>query len=1242
MEGKVTQGTLKKTTPILLDGGAEANLIDQTFAVAMGLTMVPSELPIVGFPNGMEPYCYGAYEIALTIKDSWNHTRTFTDIFYAIDKDVDVANVTLGLPGLVKENIVMCYGDKTWRHSVTHKTLELMNPDDLIKEASEGAVIYAVVARPIPTETSVTRIGAAMASHMLDAEGPTEVPSEYKEFEDVFSDEQARELPEHGPDDHVIDTGDKEPPFGPLYNLSAIELKTLREYLDDLLSKGWIQPSISPAGAPVLFTPKKDGALRLCVDYRGLNRITRKNRHPLPLISQVLDVVAGSQFFTKLDLRDAYHRIRINKGDEWKTAFRTRYGHFEYLVMPFGLTNAPATFQAHVNKALRGLVDITCVVYLDDILIFSKDRETHIRDVTAVLRRLRKFRLYAKLKKCLFFAHAVEYLGFIVSRDGVAMDPRRVDTIRDWPVPQSFKDIQIFLGFANFYRRFIYEYSRITLPLTNMLKGMEKGVKKGPFHWGEDAAQAFNRLRAAFEEAPVLVHFDPQLRTRVETDASAYALAGIISQLQANGQWHPVAFYSRKMIPAERNYETHDQELLAIVDCFKHWRHYLEGSSEPVEVLTDHNNLKGFMNVQVLSGRQARWAMRLASFDFVISHRPGKTNPADAPSRRPDYYEGENIELQRLLPTLQRKLQMIGSLRVVSTSKCHAICAAIRHRPNSSISTGDETLGLEDETCESTELSIKGQSGMSGCEQYVPRYYAAAIAADETAFGENSASMLDLIKALQAKDPWVAERRRKLEEPTQHRRGRPITQAWSLDTEGILRHSGRVYVPPEASVRAELLRRHHDDELAGHFGAEKTLELLARKYHWPGINTYVKSYVDTCEVCQRTKAPRHRPYGSLQSLPQPDGPWKEITMDFITGLPPSKHNGHVYDACLVVVDRYTKMVLYIPVTKKINAIDLAEILFEKIVLVFGAPNGIVSDRGSVFTSAYWSAICFHLKTKRRLSTAFHPQTDGQTERQNQTLEHYLRVYCCDEQSNWVQLLPLAQFAYQNSTHSALGCSPFFAMYGYNPELRYNVGDNIAQERVPAAKERVKQVHSVRDTLARRWQSIADSTSKYYNKKHLAKDFNEGDLVMLSTKNLKLKKPSKKLSDKFIGPFRILEPVGAQAYRLALPETFKIHPVFHVSYLEPYKQRPGDDAIPTPPLPDLIDNQLEWEVEEILGKRFSEGEIYYKVRWTGYPDEYIEWIPESWMGNAKELRQEYEDEEQAKRQSRAKGQAKKSY
>ena len=377
------------------------------------------------------------------------------------------------------------------------------------------------------------------------------VPSAYHDFADVFAQGEADILPPHRPYDHSIDLEpNTNPPYGPIYSLSETELHALRNYLDDNLRKGFIRPSNSPAGAPILFAKKKDGSLRLCVDYRGLNRITRKNRYPLPLINDLLDRLKTAKIFTKLDLRAGYNNVRIASGHEWKTAFRTRYGSFEYLVMPFGMTNSPATFQHFMNDIFRDMTDDFVVIYLDDILIFSADPAKHEQHVRLVLERLRHHNLHAKPEKCQFHTDTTEYLGFIVSPKGVAMDPAKTKVIGDWPTPRNLKEVQSFLGFANFYRRFIDAYSRIVRPLTNLTQ------KDTPFQWSPPQEAAFQQLKSAFQSAPVLAHFDPDHQIIIETDASDFAIGTILSQLQpADNDIHPVAFHSRTMAPAERNYD---------------------------------------------------------------------------------------------------------------------------------------------------------------------------------------------------------------------------------------------------------------------------------------------------------------------------------------------------------------------------------------------------------------------------------------------------------------------------------------------------------------------------------------------------------------------------------------------------------------------------------------------------------------------------------------------------------------
>jgi hypothetical protein len=499
-------------------------------------------------------------------------------------------------------------------------------------------------------QTRLMRIGTDIDNvEMLTTDDGGCIPAQYQEFVEVISKNKAETLPPHRQIDHVINLEpDYKLPYGRIYNLSEFELKTLKAYIETNLVNGFIQRSSSSAAAPILCTKNKDGGLRLCVDYRALNLGTEKNRYPLPLISELLDRVHEAQIFTELDLRNTYHLIRIKEGDEIKTAFRTRYGQFEYRAMPFQLTNALATFQAYIDDCLRPYIDDFTVSYLDDILIYSTKEKEHEDHVRQVLQRLQELGLYCNAEKCQFRVQEVGFLGFFINSDGIGMESNRISTIEDWPTPESVRHVQVLLGFTNFYRRFIRKYAQVTAPISNLLKTM--GSQKWEWNW--DAELAFRKLKKAFTEAPILQHFNLQKPIILRADASGFAIAGILNQYDRFGILRTVNFYSRKCSPAEKKYDTDDRELLAIVETLKQWRHYLEGANHKVLIQCDHKNLEYFQTSKVLSRRQAKWAEILSSYDFVIEHLEAKKSTADGPSRRPDYKIGYERPTAQLLVTL--------------------------------------------------------------------------------------------------------------------------------------------------------------------------------------------------------------------------------------------------------------------------------------------------------------------------------------------------------------------------------------------------------------------------------------------------------------------------------------------------------------------------------------------------------------------------------------------------------------
>ena len=981
----------------------------------------------------------------------------------------------------------------------------------------------------------------------------SQIPKEYHDFADVFNKSKAYTLAPHRSYDLKIDIEEgTSPPLVPMYPLSPIELQTLRDFIEEHLRSGFIRPTSSPHGAPVLFAKKKDGGLRLCIDYRGLNKISKKDRYPLPFISDLLATAGKARLYTTIDLRHAYHLVRITEGDEWKTAFRTRYGSFEWLVMPFGLTNAPAAFQRFMNDIFSDLLDVYVIIYLDDILVYSNDPSQHTKHVREVLRRLRMNGLYARPDKCRFSADTVEYLGFILSKEGLKMDPSKVQTIQDWPEPRKIKDIQSFLGFANFYRRFISDYSNIVVPLTRLTR---KGT---PWNFNDAARKAFESLKSAFTSAPILTHWMPDKPMIVETDASDYALGAILSLQTDSGEIHPVAFHSRTFSAPELNYDTHDKELLAIFEAFRVWRHYLEGSAIPIDVVTDHKNLEYFSTTKVLTRRQARWSEFLSQFNMVIRFRPGKlgTKP-DSLTRRWDVYPKEgNSDYATVNPSNYRPMftqeQISASLRASQ---------------------------LLDPVLRATVIMDQEQL--------------------------NS----DILSALPADPHFIAHK----EEPQPH---------WSVTDDGFLRHDNLIYIPDSNDLRLRVLRNTHDHILSGHPGQSKTIALIRRHYTWPGLREFVKKYIKSCTTCMRAKPQRHKPYGLLKQLPIPERPWNSISMDFIETLPTSSG----FDSILVVVDRLTKQAIFIPTTVHCTSEDLAIIFIMHVFSKHGVPEHVTSDRGPEFVSRFFRTLGKALDMKLHFTSGYHPEGDGQTERTNQTLEQYLRIFCNYQQDNWYTLLPLAEFCYNNTPSSTTGISPFFANKGYHPNLTVHPERDLASAR---AKDLIVNLDELHQELK---ATIADAQTRYQSsadaKRMPAPDFKVGQQAFVKAKFFRTTRPSHKLSDKYLGPYEILAKAGSHSFTLRLPDTFRgVHPVFHVSMLEPATPNEIPNRSQSPPPPVDVQGELEYEIAEVVDSKIDRRrscKLLYLVRWLGYEntDDKFSWLPATELEHATELISDY--------------------
>ncbi|KAL0149844.1 hypothetical protein M9458_054892 [Cirrhinus mrigala] len=878
-------GHQRIVTTAFVDSGEAGNFIDQDFAAQLGIETEVLSQPLTitaidGRPLNFSPVNRRTKEIHLIIG---NHSEKIQLFITKITSPP----VILGHPWLIAHDPFISWTN----HKIVHW----------------GATCQELCLRaPVGTCS-----GESEASDI----NLEEVPVPYRDLAEVFSKRSATQLPPHRPYDLAIDlVPGAVLPRGHLYSLSATEHQAMEEYVAEGLRAGTIRPSSSPAAAGFFFVKKKDGGLRPCVDYRGLNQITIKNRHPLPLTNTALDTLSGARFFTKLDLRSAYNLVRIREGDEWKTAFITPTGHYETLVMLFGLCNSPSVFQQFINDVLRDMLGRWCYAYLDDILIYSKTLEEHTQHVRAVLRRLLAHQLYCKLEKCAFHQHSTTFLGFVISPQGVAMDPQKLEAVRSWPLPSSLKQLQRFLGFANFYRRFIQGFSATAAPLTALTK-----PSHGAFHLTPEAIQAFKTLCHLFTTAPVLTHPNPDKPFVVEVDASDVGVGAVLSQRGPDGKLHPCSFFSRKFNPTQQRYGVGDHELLAIKWALEEWRHWLQGGGDPFTVWTDHQNLTVIRQTKQLNPRQARWALFFEHFNFQLSYRPGsKNSKADAISR----------QHQRDSTTTGR-----------ATLPPHVILAPLR---------------------------------------------------------------------------WGLEER--------------VRQSHSQNPPPPDTPTGRLFVPD--TLRQEVLQWGHDSTLAGHPGVQRTITFIARAFWWRTLRRDVQLYVQACNTCARSKTNNTPSTGELQPLPIPKRPWSYISIDFVTGLPESLGKNTI----LTIVDRFSKAVHLVALTGLPSAKTTAELILEHVVRLHGFPKDIVSDRGPQFTAKFWQAFCRLIGTTSSLSSRFHPQTNGQTERANQQLERFLRCFAGEHQRSWARYLVWAELSNNIHTSSATNLSPFEVCYGYQPPV----------------------------------------------------------------------------------------------------------------------------------------------------------------------------------------------------------------
>lgn len=902
------------------------------------------------------------------------------------------------------------------------------------------------------------------------------------------------------------------------YRLAPSEMQELASQLQELTDKGFIRPSSSPWGAPVLFVKKKDGSFRMCIDYRELNKLTIKNRYPLPRIDDLFDQLQSASHFSKIDLRSGYHQLRVHDESIPKTAFRTRYGHYEFMVMPFGLTNAPAIFMDLMNRVCRPYLDRFVIVFIDDILIYSKSKPDHEQHLRQILELLKTNQLYAKFSKCEFWLDEVQFLGHVVNKQGIHVDPAKIEAVKNWAVPKTPTEIRSFLGLAGYYRRFIENFSKIAKPLTALTQ------KNKSYEWGSDQEEAFETLKQKLCNAPILALPEGNDDFVVYCDASNQGLGCVLMQ-----RGKVIAYASRQLRVHEVNYTTHDLELGAVVFALKIWRHYLYGTQ--CVIFTDHKSLQHVFNQKDLNMRQRRWIELISDYDCEIRYHPGKANVvADALSRK---VHAKTI----LLHTIRDQRQWADTLREYDFE------FRVSGEPNVMVQ------------------SLQIESDLESCIREAQQ-----AVVDEGKLYEEMMCGAEL----------------------------------RLETKpnGLMYYTNLIWVPNRDNLRTFIMNEAHQTRYSIHPGSDKMYKDLRCQYWWPGMKKDVATYVAKCLSCARVKAEHQRPSGLLVQPEIPMWKWEHISMDFITKLPRTSRG---FDSIWVIVDRLTKSAHFIPIRDTYKVSRLAQIYISEIVSRHGVPLHIISDRDARFTSHFWMSLQDHLGTQLDLSTAYHPQTDGQTERTIQTLEDMLRLCVLDFGGNWDSHLPLAEFSYNNSYHASIKMAPFEALYGRkcrSPICWTDVGEQLITG-PELIQETTEKIFKVRENLL-----VARSRQKSYaDRRRKPLEFQVGDMVLLKVspwKGVVRFGKKGKLAPRFVGPFRILKRVGKVAYKLDLPpELSNVHPTFHVSNL---RKCLADESLHVP-LDDIqIDEALHFVEKPVeimdreVKKTRRETIPIVKVRW----------------------------------------------
>lgn len=812
------------------------------------------------------------------------------------------------------------------------------------------------------------------------------------------------------------------------------DIEAVRRHLRELLEAGVIRESTSPFSSPIVVVRKKNGDVRLCIDYRKLNLQTIKDAYPLPNLEDSFTALTGAKWFSVLDLKSGYYQIEMNESDKFKTAFVTPLGFWEFNRMPQGVTNAPSTFQRLMERCMGDLHLKEVLVFLDDLIIFSNSLEEHERRLLRVLNRLKEYGLKLSSEKCKFFQTSVRYLGHIVSDKGVETDPEKIASIKSWPVPKNLKQLRSFLGFAGYYRRFIKDYAIIAKPLNDLTRGytpVRKSKIQGstkphcspsqPFgeRWTQNCQEAFNVLIDKLSSAPVLCFADPSQPYILHTDASATGLGAALYQEQ-DGKLRVVAFASRGLSQSESRYPAHKLEFLALKwSVTEKFQDYLYGAD--FTVVTDSNPLTYILTTAKLDATGHRWLAALSTYSFKLLYRAGKHNyDADALSRRPHLTSTEESPKDHEL-IYQFVSRHLADSDAITPDVVDAICQSQLVKTAEPVDSGQFCMTLV-ESLSSQAASIPD---MYTCEGHLPVV---------PALSHSS------LKEKQRADPNIREVIYQMETgekvPPTAREELPelplLLREWTkLELiDGVLFRKRRdndalsyqLVLPEE--LRPVVLKSLHDD--MGHLGIERTLDLVRARFYWPKMAVDVERKIKTCGRCVRRKA-----------LPDKAAPLVNITtsrplellcMDFLSLEPDSSNTKDI----LVLTDHFTKFAVAIPTANQ-KARTVAKCLWDSFIVYYGIPERIHTDQGPDFESRLIKELCEVAGIQKSRTTPYHPRGNP-VERFNRTLLSMLGTLEEKQKSKWKDYVKPLVHAYNCTKNDVTGYAPYELMFGRTPRL----------------------------------------------------------------------------------------------------------------------------------------------------------------------------------------------------------------